>query len=112
MYVGAPFALMIVVSTNERARCADGRGSLTPMFFSDEPLDMARAKAICSRCGLAAACLAAATERREPWGTWGGQFFVDGQAVAVKRRRGRPPRHPRPAIVVDECPSMPLPVSA
>lgn len=99
---------MFSVSTNDRARCADGRGSLTAMFFSDDPIDMARAKAICSRCGLAARCLAAALERGEPWGVWGGQFLVDGAVVAVKRGRGRPPRHPRPLIAVDECPSMPV----
>lgn len=112
MYVSGGGALRFLVSTNDRARCTDGRGTLTAMFFSDDPIDMARAKAICSRCGLASACLAGALERQEPWGVWGGEFLVDGQVVAVKRRRGRPPRHPRPAIVVDECPSMPLPVSA
>lgn len=78
------------------------------MFFSDDPIDMARAKAICSRCGRAERCLTAALERAEPWGVWGGEFLVDGAVVAVKRRRGRPPRHPRPAIHVDECPSMPV----
>ena len=36
---------------------------------------------------------------------WGGEIFVDGEIVEVKRRRGRPPKHPRPVIVVDEVPS-------
>lgn len=78
------------------------------MFFSDDPLDLARAKAICSRCTLQPACLAGAIERGEPWGVWGGQIFVEGEIVAVKRRRGRPPVHARPAVLVDEVPSMPV----
>lgn len=88
------------------ARCSDGRGSFNHLFFSDDPIDLARAKAICSRCALATTCLAGALERGETWGVWGGQILVDGEVVAVKRRRGRPPRHPRPAIVVDEVPSV------
>ena len=28
--------------------------------------------------------------RREPWGVWGGEVFVEGRVVAVKRGRGRP----------------------
>lgn len=82
------------------------------MFFSDDPIDMARAKTICSACGLSERCLDAALARGESWGVWGGEFLVDGQIVAIKRRRGRPPRNPRPIVVIDECPSMPLPVSA
>ena len=78
------------------------------MFFSDDPLDLARAKAICSRCTLQSACLDGALERGEPWGVWGGEIFVEGEIVAVKRRRGRPPVHPRPAVLVDEVPSMPV----
>ena len=42
------------------------------------------------------ACLAAAVARREPWGVWGGELFVNGKVIANKRRRGRPPKHPRP----------------
>ena len=34
------------------ARCADGNGTLTPLFFSDHVLDIARAKAICAKCAL------------------------------------------------------------
>ena len=29
-------------------RCADGNGTLTPLFFSDDIIDIARAKAICA----------------------------------------------------------------
>lgn len=87
------------------ARCSDGRGSFNHLFFSDDPIDLARAKAICSKCVLRTACLASALAHQEPWGVWGGEIFVDGEVVAVKRRRGRPPAHPRPELVVDEIPS-------
>jgi WhiB family redox-sensing transcriptional regulator len=90
-----------------RARCRDGAGTLTSLFFSDDLLDIARAKAICSKCSLAEACLAGATERAEPAGVWGGQLFVNGTVVLHKRRRGRPPKHPRPEPVVDEVPYPP-----
>ena len=71
-------------------RCADGNGTLTPLFFSDDIIDIARAKAICAKCPLAASCLSEAMEREEPWGVWGGELFVQGEIVARKRPRGRP----------------------
>jgi WhiB family redox-sensing transcriptional regulator len=86
------------------ARCSDGRASFTDIFFSDDPHDIARAKAICSKCVVRAPCLAGALQRGEPWGVWGGEILVDGEVVAVKRRRGRPPVHPRPPLVVAEVP--------
>lgn len=88
------------------ARCSDGRGTFNHLFFSDDPHDIARAKAICSRCRVREACLAGAFERQETWGVWGGEIFVDGEIVAVKRRRGRPPVHPRPPLVVAEVPDV------
>jgi hypothetical protein len=91
-----------------KARCNDGNGTLSFLFFSEDLIDIARAKAICSRCVVRDACRDAALERAEPWGVWGGQLFVDGRIVANKRRRGRPPKHPRPEIVIDE---VPLPAS-
>ena len=42
------------ISTLPVARCADGNGTLTPLFFSDHVLDIARAMAICAKCGLRA----------------------------------------------------------
>jgi WhiB family redox-sensing transcriptional regulator len=89
------------------ARCADGNGTLTHLFFSDDEFDIARAKAICSRCGRAPQCLGDALDRAEPYGVWGGQLLVEGVVVVVKRGRGRPPKHPRPVIVVDEVPVPP-----
>ena len=89
------------------ARCADGNGTLTHLFFSDDEFDIARAKAICGKCGLADACLSDALDRAEPYGVWGGQLLVEGVVVAVKRGRGRPPKTPRPVLVVDEVPIPP-----
>jgi WhiB family redox-sensing transcriptional regulator len=94
------------MNTSRWARCSDGRGSFTRLFFSDDPVELARAKAICSRCVLRAPCLAGALERQEMWGVWGGEILIDGQIVAERRRRGRPPVHPRPPIVVDEVPDV------
>ena len=85
-----------------KARCRDGNGTLTHLFFSDEAIDTARAKAICSKCTLAAACLEGALERAEPWGVWGGELLETGRIVANKRPRGRPPKHPRPLVVINE----------
>jgi WhiB family redox-sensing transcriptional regulator len=88
-------------------RCADGNGTLTHLFFSDTPLDIARAKAICGKCALAATCRDGAVERAEPWGVWGGELIENGRVVVNKRPRGRPPKHPRPVVVVDEVPLPP-----
>jgi WhiB family redox-sensing transcriptional regulator len=89
------------------ARCADGNGTLTHLFFSDDEFDIARAKAICKKCGLAPQCLEGALERAEVYGVWGGELLVDGVVVAIKRGRGRPPKQPRVPIVVDEVPVPP-----
>ena len=90
------------VSTVPVARCADGNGTLTPLFFSDHILDIARAKAVCSRCALAESCLGDAIEREEPWGVWGGELLSGGRIVVNKRAGGRPPKIPRPPLIVDE----------
>jgi hypothetical protein len=90
-----------------KARCSDGSGTLSHLFFSEDLIDIARAKAICSKCSVADACLAGAVERVEPWGVWGGQLLQNGQVVTNKRRRGRPPKTPRPELVVDEVPLPP-----
>lgn len=77
----------------DRARCGDGAGTLAPLFFSDDDVDVARAKAICARCSLRVRCLEGALERRETYGVWGGQLLVDGEPVRFAPRRGRPPTH-------------------
>jgi WhiB family redox-sensing transcriptional regulator len=90
-----------------RARCADGEGTLTRLFFSDDAIDIARAKAICQRCALHDECLSAALERSEHYGVWGGQLLMDGVIVDDRPRRGRPPKSPRPALEIDEVPVPP-----
>jgi WhiB family transcriptional regulator, redox-sensing transcriptional regulator len=77
----------------EQARCRDGAGTMVGLFFSEELDDIARAKAICHRCPLVMPCLEGATARREPWGVWGGQLFLDGKILPFKRKRGRPPKN-------------------
>lgn len=79
-----------------QARCADNAGTLTGLFFSEELQDIALAKSICADCPVMAPCLAGALERHEPWGVWGGQLIANGKILANKRRRGRPPKCPRP----------------
>lgn len=80
------------------ASCRDGTGSLTELFFSDDIPDIIRAKQICGTCPMAAPCLEGALERREPWGVWGGQLFLNGHILVQKRKRGRPPKNPAPGI--------------
>jgi WhiB family redox-sensing transcriptional regulator len=75
---------------------------LTPLFFSDVNVDIARAKAICRRCSLAASCLEGALEREEPWGVWGGELIESGRVIADRRPRGRPSVLPKPILVIDE----------
>jgi hypothetical protein len=87
-----------------KARCNDGAATMTGLFFSEDPIDIARAKAICSKCAVRDLCLADAVARGEPCGVWGGELLVNGRVVAQKRRRGRPPKQPRPELVVDEVP--------
>lgn len=84
------------------ARCADGNGTMTGLFFSDHVADIARAKAMCGLCPLQATCLADALEREEPWGVWGGELLSGGRVIANKRPCGRPPKRPRPEVVYDE----------
>jgi len=49
------------------------------------------------RRGAGAFELWLAVARREPWGVWGGQMFLNGRILTTKRRRGRPPRSRAPA---------------
>ena len=68
---------------------------------------IARAKSFCAECPVRTDCLDAALTRQEPWGVWGGELFVNGRVVANKRRRGRPPKTPRPE---DQLPEIPVPI--
>ena len=87
----------------QRARCADGAGTLARLFFSDDDVDIARAKAVCRTCSLRVRCLQGALERQEAYGVWGGTLLVDGEPVRFAPRRGRPARH-RIEFVADEVP--------
>jgi len=60
------------------------------LFFAEDPLEVERAKGLCAECPVRALCLQGALSRREPWGVWGGEWFVGGTAVGHKRPRGRP----------------------
>ena len=60
------------------------------LWFAESPAELERAKALCTRCPIRAACLAGALEREEPWGVWGGEIFQRGVVVPRKRPRGRP----------------------
>ena len=60
------------------------------LFFAELPADVEYAKALCRTCPLQAMCLDGALERREPWGVWGGELFLQGVVIPRKRPRGRP----------------------
>lgn len=60
------------------------------LFFAESPADVEFAKSVCTECPIRDACLSGALERKEPWGVWGGELFVQGVIVARKRPRGRP----------------------
>ena len=82
-----------------QARCRNGAGDLTALFFSEQLDDIARAKAICAECPQKEACFEGALARHEPYGVWGGRLFFKGKVLAFKRPRGRPPKNaPQPMI--------------
>ena len=74
-------------SANEQLPC---RLADPELFFADSPADVEFAKTLCGSCPVRVECLNGALERREPWGVWGGEWFVQGVVVPRKRPRGRP----------------------
>lgn len=78
------------------ARCRDGAASLVDLFFSEDVHDIARSKAFCRGCPVRDRCLAAALEREEPCGVWGGELLAGGRILYEAPRRGRPPKVRRP----------------
>lgn len=64
------------------------------LWFAEAPADLERAKTLCASCPVRARCLAAALDREEPWGVWGGEILDRGVVVARKRPRGRPRKNP------------------
>ena len=67
--------------------CRDGDPDL---WFAEDPTQLERAKNLCGGCPIRRACLAAALDRAEPWGVWGGEILERGMVLARKRPRGRP----------------------
>ena len=60
------------------------------LWFAENPMELERAKVLCTDCPIRRQCLAEALERLEPWGVWGGEIIDRGTVVARKRPRGRP----------------------
>lgn len=60
------------------------------LWFAESPNDVEYAKQLCLDCPVQAMCLAGALDRREPWGVWGGELFLQGAVIPRKRPRGRP----------------------
>jgi WhiB family redox-sensing transcriptional regulator len=90
----------------EREAACRRAGVATELFFSEDLSEIAAAKRICATCPVMSDCLEQAIRNEEPWGVWGGQLFCNGKMLMVKRRRGRPPKHPRPE---DQLPVIPIP---
>jgi len=60
------------------------------LWFAELPSDVEYAKALCLDCPVREVCLGGALDRREPWGVWGGELFLQGAVIPRKRPRGRP----------------------
>ena len=88
------------------AACDTGDAALAHLFFSEELQDIAAAKRICATCPVLATCLEARSIGGSRGGVWGGQLLLNGKILASKRRRGRPPKVPRPE---DQLPDIPIP---
>ena len=66
------------------------RANNPELWFAESPSDVEYAKTLCRDCPVQALCLDGALERREPWGVWGGELFLQGAVIPRKRPRGRP----------------------
>jgi WhiB family transcriptional regulator, redox-sensing transcriptional regulator len=75
------------------------------LFFAESPQDVGLAKALCGLCPVRQACLAGALQRAEPCGVWGGELFLRGAIIPVKRPRGRPPKSAAAAPQADGTPA-------
>jgi WhiB family redox-sensing transcriptional regulator len=69
----------------ERANC---RGLDTTQFFPQRGEDTRHAKEVCRRCTVRTECLAAALDRRERFGVWGGLSERERRALRRARRAG------------------------
>jgi WhiB family transcriptional regulator, redox-sensing transcriptional regulator len=84
--------LDLIAEFEHRGAAIPCRASDPELFFAERPEDVERAKSLCLDCPVRRVCIAGALERREPWGVWGGELFIQGVVVARKRPRGRPRR--------------------
>lgn len=66
------------------------RASDPELWFAELPADVEHAKVLCQDCPVRQMCLGGALARREPWGVWGGELFLQGAVIPRKRPRGRP----------------------
>jgi WhiB family redox-sensing transcriptional regulator len=88
--------MQLTALTDRREQAGDAREDIPcleydpALWFAESPADVEVAKALCRGCPVLSGCLAGALERAEPWGVWGGELFVRGAIVAIKRPRGRP----------------------
>ncbi|MBO0845491.1 MAG: WhiB family transcriptional regulator [Nocardioides sp.] len=76
------------------------------LWFADTPAEVELAKALCRTCRMRDLCLSGALERREPWGVWGGELFLQGAVLPWKRPRGRPRKDEQAAwTAAQTCPT-------
>jgi WhiB family redox-sensing transcriptional regulator len=73
------------------------RANNSELWFAESPADVEFAKALCQDCPVRDLCLSGALERREPWGVWGGELFLQGVVIPRKRPRGRPRKNEQAA---------------
>ena len=66
------------------------RANNPELWFAELPADVEFAKALCQACPVREICFDGALDRREPWGVWGGELFLQGVVIPRKRPRGRP----------------------
>ena len=91
-----------------RARCADPDSAYSHLFFSEDPINVARAKAMCATCTVRQLCLSTALQRQEAYGVWGGELIVEGEIKVDIPRRGRPRKVSRILVNVDEVTGQPI----
>lgn len=109
MSLSAPTSMSSVAAAiARRARCADPDSSYSHLFFSEDPVNVARAKAMCSTCTVHELCLSTALQRQEAYGVWGGELLVDGEVKVDIPRRGRPRKVSRILVNVDEVTGQPI----
>jgi WhiB family redox-sensing transcriptional regulator len=94
-------------TTNTGPQNAERRSPNNEHRPRTDDLELVPAKAICRSCGMQEARLSGAIEREKTYGVWGGELVLDGVPVEFKCKRGRPPKHPKPILVVDEGPIPP-----